>query len=209
MAEMTAPHSAPVETEHNEHDRELSIANQKLGLWLYIASETVIFAVLIGAYALFRVFNPQYVSAVHDEVGIALVTINTFILLSSSYAMVMALRAIEMGNRQQFLQFMGGVVGLGTIFIIGQFIEYNELAHLQITLNAASDEFGNFGMYFYAPTFFHGLHVLIGVLWGLEVMRRGNNGHYDDNAIGVELFGLYWHFVDVVWIILFALIYLV
>ncbi|MCB0874506.1 MAG: cytochrome c oxidase subunit 3, partial [Thermoleophilia bacterium] len=67
----------------------------------------------------------------------------------------------------------------------------------------------NFGMRFYAPTAFHGFHVVVGVLLALQVLYLGSKGFYDDNPIGVELFGLYWHFVDVVWILLFTLIYLV
>ena len=71
------------------------------------------------------------------------------------------------------------------------------------------DSASNYGMRFCAPTAFHGAHVIVGVLWALFVMWRGYRGAYDENAIGVEMFGLYWHFVDVVWIGLFTLIYLV
>ena len=60
-------------------------------------------------------------------------------------------------------------------------------------------------MRFYAPTAFHGAHVIVGVFWALIILWRGRKGHYDDNPIGIELFGLYWHFVDVVWILLFTL----
>ncbi|MGB1285877.1 MAG: cytochrome c oxidase subunit 3 [Aggregatilineales bacterium] len=194
---------------HDDAAKQEQIANLKLATWLYIASETVIFAVLIGAFAVFRILEPQYAKAVHAELGVALVTINTFILLASSYAMVMALRAAEMKNRQGFMQWMGAVIGMGLVFVGLQFVEYTELSHLAITLGDSTDDFGRFGMYFYAPTFFHGAHVLVGALMGLEVLRRGMRGDFDDNAIIVELFGLYWHFVDVVWIILFALIYLV
>ena len=100
--------------------------------------------------------------------------------------------------------------GHGAVFLGGQYIEYRELAHLGITLGFdANSGWGSFGMRFYAPTFFHGVHVLVGVLWALEVLRRGAKGRYDHNPIGIEMFGLYWHFVDVVWIMLFTLIYLV
>jgi heme/copper-type cytochrome/quinol oxidase subunit 3 len=100
------------------------------------------------------------------------------------------------------------------VFIILQWVEYSELARLQIVLGQITNaerlaEFGEFGSRFYAPTAFHGAHVIIGVLWGLWVMWKGSQGRYDDNPVGVEIFGLYWHFVDVVWIILFTLIYLV
>lgn len=205
MAEMTAGGLSHIEDKkvraHNE--------NLKLAMWLYLASEVVIFAMLIAAYVIFRFNEPQFVKNLHDQLGIALVTANTFILLASSWAMVMALRAIQMGNRKQFLQFMALVVGMGTVFMIGQYIEYRELAHLAVTLNSTTEEFGAIGMRFYAPTFFHGVHVFVGVLIGLQVMWLGYKGFYDKNPIGVELFGLYWHFVDVVWIMLFTLIYLI
>jgi heme/copper-type cytochrome/quinol oxidase subunit 3 len=203
MAEVTA--NTPASGHQNPSQEE----NQKLAMWLYLASEIVIFAVLIGVYVVFRFENPASVKAVHEELGIALVTINTFILLVSSYSLVMALRAIQNGNKQGFMQWMIGVIALGTAFLIGQYIEYAELAHLEITLGGISDQFGGFGMRFYAPTAFHGAHVLIGVIWAIRTLWVGMRGGYDDNPIGVEIFGLYWHFVDVVWIVLFTLIYLV
>jgi heme/copper-type cytochrome/quinol oxidase subunit 3 len=205
MAEITADslgHSSDTQVKaHNE--------NLKLAVWLYLASEVVIFSIMIAGYIIFRFNEPQFVKNLHDTLGIGLVTANTFVLLASSWAMVMALRAIQMGNRQHFMLFMGLVVGMGTVFMIGQYIEYSELSHLAITLDSTTEEFGAIGMRFYAPTFFHGVHVFVGVLLGLQVMWLGRKGFYDKNPIGVELFGLYWHFVDVVWIMLFTLIYLV
>jgi heme/copper-type cytochrome/quinol oxidase subunit 3 len=198
-----------VHTHENEKQKQLSIANQKLAMWLYLASEVVIFSILIGGYAIFRVNHPDNVKEVHAEAGILLVTINTFLLLTSSWAMVMGLREIQRKNRQGFVQWFGLMCVLGAVFVGGQYIEYSELAHLQITLGATAGRFGDFGARFYAPTAFHGAHVIVGVLWGVWVMWRGWQGHYDDNPVGVEVFGLYWHFVDVVWIILFTLIYLV
>lgn len=207
MAEITVNQSAHSAEGHGSDD--LSIRNQKLGMWLYLASEVVLFAIMIAGYVIFRANEPEIIHNVHRELGIVLVTINTFILLSSSWAMVMGLRAIQLGKRSEFLAWIGLTALLGLVFIGGQYIEYSELAHLEITLNGIHPEFAGFGMRFYAPTAFHGAHVLVGVIWALEVMRRGANGRYDKNPIGVELFGLYWHFVDVVWIMLFTLIYLV
>jgi cytochrome c oxidase subunit 3 len=198
-----------VHPHENEKQKQLSIANQKLAMWLYLGSEVVIFSILIGGYAIFRVNHPDNVREVHHEAGMLLVTINTFLLLSSSWAMVMGLREIQRKNRQGFLQWFGLMCALGTIFVIGQWFEYSELAANEITLAATAGRFGDFGARFYAPTAFHGAHVIVGVLWGLLVMWRGYKGRYDDNPVGVEVFGLYWHFVDVVWIILFTLIYLI
>jgi heme/copper-type cytochrome/quinol oxidase subunit 3 len=199
-----------------EKEKKRSIENQKFAMWLYLASEVVIFSIMIAGYVIFRFSHPENVHNVHSALGIGLVTVNTFLLLMSSWAMVMGLRAIEMKNRQQFLIWMSATALLGCVFLAGQWIEYSELSHLEITLAALPDTyegagraFEGFGMRFYAPTAFHGAHVFVGVLWCLLVIWRGWKGRYDDNSVGVELFGLYWHFVDVVWIFLFTLIYLI
>ncbi len=159
-------------------------------------------------------------------------SVNTFLLLMSSWAMVMGLRSMQKGNRQAMLRWIGLTALLGTAFLGGQYIEYSELSHLQITLQdstlaetneilegmtfetesqrqALAETLGDFGMRFYTPTAFHGAHVFVGVLWALLVLWRGYRGRYDDNPVGIEVFGLYWHFVDVVWILLFTLIYLI
>ena len=204
MAEMTAAAHA-----HDADHHAKDISNKKLAMWLYLASEVVIFAIMIAGYIIFRLNEPDSVKQIHQELGVALVTANTFILLMSSWTMVMALRAAQMNRRSEFMRWMGAVCVLGVVFLIGQYIEYSELAHLAITLDGVHPEFLGFGMRFYAPTFFHGAHVFVGVLLGLQVLWLGRKGYYDNgNWIGVELFGLYWHFVDIVWIFLFTIIYL-
>jgi heme/copper-type cytochrome/quinol oxidase subunit 3 len=288
MAEMTVETRTP--HHHRDAATKLSIENQKFAMWLYLGSEVVIFSILIAGYMIFRIRNAGSVSLVQDTLGIVLVSANTFILLASSYAMVMGLRAMDMGNKQGFYRWIGLTALMGAIFLGGQFIEYSELRHLGIDLkrsdysihtplfeeqvhleeegetmvvdfenadlltsitpsldenpfipeagepysiatkfenNAATltmAEFEhldtiftsevarsaeNFGGRFYTPTAFHGAHVLIGVIWALIVLWKGRNGRYDTNTVGIEIFGLYWHFVDVVWILLFTLIYLV
>lgn len=193
--------------------------NYKFAMWLYLASEVVLFAVLLGAYAVFRVNEPEAVRNVHKNVGLELVSFNTFLLLTSSWAMVMGLREIQRDNVKGLLRWLGITAVLGTVFIGLQFVEYNHLAHLGITMNIPDateanrgilELFSGFGARFYAPTFFHGLHVAVGVLWCLLVMRRAQRGDFNSKRFtGVEVFGLYWHFVDVVWIILFTLVYLI
>ncbi|MDX1991136.1 MAG: heme-copper oxidase subunit III [bacterium] len=198
-------HADPVD----QHEA-ISIQNAKLAMWVYLASEVVIFSVFIAAYVLFRIRQPEAVKGVHEEVGVYLVTFNTFLLLTSSWAMVMGLRQIQRGNRQGLNFWLGITALLGTIFVALQYYEYQELAHIGVTLGMNSDLFSGFGMRFYTPTAFHGLHVIIGVIWCLLVMRHAARGGYSArNYVGVEVFGLYWHFVDVVWILLFTLIYLV
>ena len=204
---------AAVDHHLSPEEEARSIDNQKFGMWLFISSETILFSVMIAAYAVFRFQNPETVKAVHEALGlggILLVTFNSFLLLMSSWAMVMGLRRIQRNDAQGMIRWLGLVAVLGIAFVSLQAYEYLQLADKQVTLSFASDAFAGFGMHFYAPTAFHGAHVIVGVLWCLEVMRRARKGRYSArNHAGVEVFGLYWHFVDVVWIVLFTLIYLI
>ncbi len=181
------------------------IDNLKFAMWLYLGSEVVLFAVLIAVFVVFRVNHPERVAEVHAAAGIGLVTINTFLLLSSSWTMVMGLRSIQGGDRRGLVRWISITALLGTLFVCLQGVEYSTLSAEGITIYGDT-----FGMRFYAPTAFHGAHVIIGVLWALFVIRRARQGRYDHkNYLGVEIFGLFWHFVDVVWIVLFTLIYLI
>lgn len=204
----------PVETAHAEHhghaDPHAQAENLKFAFWLYLASEVVIFATMIAVFVVFRLHNPEIVHEVHAEANILLVTLNTFLLLSSSWAMVMGLREIQRDNRQGLVRWIGLTAILGAIFVGLQYVEYNELSHMGVALFNQGNKFDGFGMRFYAPTAFHGFHVIVGVLWALYVVWNGMRGRYSSkNYSGVEVFGLYWHFVDVVWILLFTLLYLV
>ncbi len=208
--------TAPAPTGHDVHDahnaerQRMRMENLKFATWLYLASEVVIFSVLISFFIVFRVRSPEIVQQVHEEAGILLVSLNTFILLSSSWGMVMGLREIQRGNNKGLMQWIGLTALLGTVFVCLQYVEYNELSKAGIALFNQGNQFDGFGMRFYAPTAFHGAHVIVGVLWALYVANNARRGKYSaENYAGVEIFGLYWHFVDVVWIILFTMLYLV
>jgi heme/copper-type cytochrome/quinol oxidase subunit 3 len=172
----------------------------KFGWWLYIASETMLFASLIATFLLAKRLAP----ADGEHFAIPLVAFNTFILLTSSWMVVRGLVSIQKGEvvKLQRALMITGV--LGTVFLGIQLYEYNELAHHGVTLGSSL-----YGSTFYVLTGFHGLHVLIGMIWIFWAFFKSMTGHYSsDNYIGIELLGLYWHFVDVVWVVLFSLIYL-
>ncbi len=181
------------------------IDNVKFAMWLYLASDVVIFAVLIATFVLFRVNNEEVVKEVHEASGLFLVSLNTFLLLASSWAMVMGLREIKRGNRKGLINWISLTALLGFVFVALQGVEYTILSNEGITIYGSE-----FGMRFYAPTAFHGAHVIAGVIWALAVVWHAMKGGYGPKSYsGVEVFGLYWHFVDVVWILLFTLIYLI
>ena len=204
--------SSPTVTDLNDDARRAD--NQKFAMWLYLASEVVIFSVFIAAYVLFRRDDPDTVHHIHESLGtsgLLLISFNTFLLLASSWAMVMGLRQIQHDDKQGLIRWLGLTALLGMVFVILQYYEYNVLTGKGVTLRFVADStYEGFGMHFYTPTAFHGAHVIVGVLWCLEVMRRASKNRYSaSNYTGVEIFGLYWHFVDVVWILLFTLIYLI
>lgn len=221
MSEMSLQQTPAAPVRHDAHgdahgSHSQRVQNLKFATWLYLASEVVIFSVLIATYVVFRLHNPEVMELFHEKMnewpGIWLVSLNTFILLASSWAMVMGLRQIQRNNLQGLVRWIGLTALMGTVFVVFQYVEYTEMAHKGITLyyDAASGVFKDFGMRFYAPTAFHGAHVIVGVLWALYVVNNARKGRYSSrNYIGVEVFGLYWHFVDVVWIVLFTLIYLI
>jgi heme/copper-type cytochrome/quinol oxidase subunit 3 len=177
----------------------------KFAMWLFLASEVIIFTVMIVTYVIFRINNPEVVHEIHEATGIWLVTLNTFLLLTSSWLMVMGLRDIQLGNQAGLVKYMLLTALFGAIFVLLQGVEYGILAAEGITIYNSE-----FGMRFYAPTALHGAHVIVGVIWALFVARNAARGRYSaQNFTGVEVFGLYWHFVDVVWIVLFTAIYLI
>jgi heme/copper-type cytochrome/quinol oxidase subunit 3 len=204
MSEMSIGHTAAhAEHHHDDAPSQEQISNAKLAMWLYLASEVVIFATLLAVYLVFRANHPEVVQEVQDELGIGLVSFNTFLLLTSSWAMVMGLREAQKDNPKGLVRWIGLTALMGAGFVALQGVEYTELAHAGISIGT------EYGMRFYAPTAFHGAHVIIGVLWALRVMMKARKGTYNArNVLGVEIFGLYWHFVDVVWLFLFTIIYL-
>lgn len=194
-----AAHDAHSDVKHEAQ----RIDNLKFGMWLFLASEVVLFTVLIATFLVWRVDHAELVHEIHEVTGVLLVAVNTFILLTSSFAMVMGLREIQRNNPGGLIKWIGLTAVLGAIFVGLQALEYSILSSEGITMST------EYGMRFYAPTAMHGAHVIIGVIWALYVVLAARRAKYSSkNYIGVEIFGLYWHFVDVVWIILFTVIYL-
>lgn len=178
--------------------------NRKLGFWVFIGSETLFFGSLISTYMVYKgasVAGPYP----QDVLNIPITSVSTFVLLTSSLAMVLALAAVQNGNRAGTLTWLMVTAVLGLIFLGFQAYEFTHFVHEGLTIKSSV-----FGSSFFVLTGFHGIHVSVGVLWLLSLWvltLRGKIGK--ENALNVEIAGLYWHFVDVVWIVIFTLIYLI
>ncbi len=178
--------------------------NRKLLMWLFLASDCLFFGSFIAAYLLYRgrsIVGPYP----EDLFDIPFTSVSAFILLMSSVTMVLALAAIQRGNVRNMRIWLFTTAILGTLFIAGQVFEFTEFNHEGLSLST-----NLFGTTFFVLTGFHGAHVTVGVLILLSlfvVSMRG--GIQQKDSLAIELAGLYWHFVDIVWIVIFTLVYLI
>jgi cytochrome c oxidase subunit 3/cytochrome o ubiquinol oxidase subunit 3 len=178
--------------------------HRKMGIWAFLGSECLFFGTLVSVYLLYKHRSLSGPSA-HEILNIPLTSFSTFVLLMSSLTMVLAVAAIQRGDLAWTRSWLLATVGLGVIFLGGQVYEFTSFVHegLGLTTNL-------FGSTFYVLVGLHGAHVSIGVLWLGTLWwlcRRGRIGRRQ--AVLVDIAGLYWHFVDVVWIAIFTLIYLI
>ncbi len=181
----------------------LGVDNRKLGIWTFLGSEVMFFSGLIVVYLVMRGRSTAG-PLPHEVLDIPLTAVNTFVLLCSSLTMVTALSAIQKGNASRMRLWLIVTAVLGLVFLSGQAFEFNKLFNEGLSLDT-----NLFGATFFTLTGFHGTHVFIGVLWICFVLARAfRGGITQSNHLAVELVGLYWHFVDIVWIIIFTLVYL-
>ena len=220
---MTANPHAVATTEHSPvaglpHDQRGGIGNPVLGMLLFITSEVMFFAGLFAAYFNVRANAPDGIwppiSPESIELGIPaqyhlsilpLVGPATVLLVISSFTAQFAVWAIRRGDRTAFIRNLSVTVAIGIVFLIMQAIDYVLLGSEGISLSS-----GTFGTTYFTLTGFHGAHVFGGVIMLGVVLYRGMAGQFSSrHHDAVEAASLYWHFVDVVWILLFALLYIV
>ena len=179
------------------------IDNRKLAIWTFIGSECLFFASLISTYLVYK--GKSLVGPFPKDIfEIPLVTFGTALLLFSSLFVVLSLNAAEQGNRKKTILWLGLTIVCGLFFIGMQVYEFSHFVHKGLTMQ------GNlFGASFYTLTGFHGTHVTIGVVWLLTVFIELLRGKLPPaKALNLEIAALYWHFVDVVWIVIFPVVYL-
>ncbi len=192
------------------------ISNRKIGMWLFLASEILFFSGIIGASLALRARQgwvfPNW-PAPGAVLNVPLTALNTFILVTSSLTMVEALRGFELGKLARGRAFLLATLILGITFLSIQVSEYRILFFEKFLTpwpNPIRPDLADYGTTFYMQTGFHGAHVTGGVVAMGFLNIKAWRGKYDQkNHEAVELVGLYWHFVDVVWIFLFTIVYLI
>jgi cytochrome c oxidase subunit III len=198
----TVAHAAHAHPAHPPTSTGLDML--KLGFWIFLGSETLFFGSFISTYMVYKHESVQ--GPVASEIlNIPLTSVSTFVLLMSSLAMVVALDMTQRGNRKGTLWGLMAVILLGGGFLGFQAYEFTHFYHEGLTLQT-----NLFGSSFFILTGFHGAHVSIGVIWLVLLWIDALRGRLGpDKALRVEIAGLYWHFVDIVWIAIFTLVYLI
>ena len=193
-------------------ERGLDVYTQKVGMWVFLCSEVMFFAGLIGSYVVLRFGAADTWAAPNDVLNVPVTAFNTFLLICSSVTMVKAFAAAQAGDQRGIRLYLLLTTILGATFLGVQVYEYTELVLHQSWQGSHgfTPAAGLYGATFYTMTGFHGFHVLLGVVCLAWATIRAYRGHWSaDNTHGIEVLGLYWHFVDLVWIILFTIVYLI
>ena len=189
----------------------LGLDNRRFGMWAFVASEVLFFSVLIANFLVLSKQDPpgsfHGVETGRELLNIPLTAFNTFVLLTSSVTVVIALKAIQEDKQFQFRAALLTTLAFGSFFIGVQIFEY-----YQLIVNEGLNMSTLFGASFFTLTGFHGAHVVGGLVWLTIILFKAfgvMGGFSSKDNMGIELFGLYWHFVDIVWLLLFSLVYLI
>jgi heme/copper-type cytochrome/quinol oxidase subunit 3 len=189
---------------HGGHGHATGLSNNKLAMWMFLGSECLLFGGLIAVYMLYR--GRHGGSPGPDQLwDIPLTSISSFVLLMSSLTMVLAVSAAKQGDDRRTVNWLVTTALLGATFVGAQVYEFTHFYREGVGFTTSL-----FSSAFFTLTGFHGVHVTVGILMLLAlagIMRRSRI--VGDKAETVELIGLYWHFVDIVWIVIFTLVYLI
>jgi cytochrome c oxidase subunit 3/cytochrome o ubiquinol oxidase subunit 3 len=230
MTDVAVPPATDLAAEdHHDagHSTSLGLSNMKLAMWLFLGSECLLFGALISTYLIstanfiteLTAGNPNVIATLPAELAeefiaegsvapifdIPFTSASSFILLMSSLTMVLAHKATTEGNYKNTRIWLAATAALGSTFIAGQVYEFTVFFREGITYD------GNlFGSAFFTLTGFHGVHVTGGIIMLLSLLVLSFRGKLQrDRAETVELVGLYWHFVDIVWVLIFTIVYLI
>ncbi len=189
---------------HDPHATSTGLSHTKLAMWVFLGSECLLFGGLISTYLLYATRgNGRTLPA--DVFDIPFTSVSSFVLLMSSLTMVLALSAVTRGEAEAGRAWLLATALLGAVFLGGQVYEFTAFVRegVGFTTSPASSAF-------FTLTGFHGVHVAIGIVMLMSLFIRSVNGNLKQrNSETVEIIGLYWHFVDIVWIFIFTVIYLI
>jgi nitric oxide reductase NorE protein len=176
-----------------------------LAIWFFIFAELLAFGVFFVAYAFARAHNVELFDESQQHLNRTSGAVNTLVLITSSYFMVRAVAAIKQGLSGECARWIAAAIGMGGVFLVIKVFEFHEKFSAGITLSS-----NTFYMFYLSLTIFHFMHVILGMVILAAVMLKAQGGGYGvKNHTGVETGASYWHMVDLLWIILFPLVYVI
>jgi cytochrome c oxidase subunit 3 len=209
------PHAAHLA--HHFSDADQQHESAKLGMWIFLLTEILLFGGLFVAYTVYRAWHPEMFYNAHRFLDVHLGTLNTVVLISSSVTMALAIRSLQLDEARKAARLLLATLLLAGVFLVVKYFEYSHKFHLgqlpgkYYTFEGVTGTNPHifFSVYF-LTTGLHGLHVMagmvvIGAMLVKTLRRRFSSAYYTP----VELTGLYWHLVDMIWIFLFPLLYLI
>ena len=195
-----------MEIPYTVHARpDTGLTNGKIGIWLFLASEVMLFGALFATYIILRVGAPVWPRG-HDILNVPMATFNTIVLISSSVTMVMAWASLMRKQFGRFRLFMGTTVLLGGVFLVVKYFEYSHHLH-----EGEGPWHNTYYAIYFTITGLHGLHIIGGIIVNSYLLGPGAamwRTQKERFTNRIEIAGLYWHFVDLVWIFLFPVLYL-
>ncbi len=210
-----AKHSAYLA--HHFSDSIQQSDSAKLGMWIFLLTEILLFGGLFVAYAIYRAWNPDMFYNAHKYLDVTLGALNTVVLITSSLTMALSIRCMQLGNRKRTMHLLLVTLILAGVFLIVKYFEYSHKIHLgqlpgkyyTFTGIEGNNPHIFFSIYF-MMTGLHGIHVLAGMGVIGWILKRTSRGDFSpEYYTPIELTGLYWHLVDMIWIFLFPLLYLI
>jgi cytochrome c oxidase subunit 3 len=214
------------EAAHGHHDpnlqhhfatKEQQFDTTKIGMWLFLATEILMFGGLFAGFAYMQSRFPEAFFEAHKHLQVPLGTLNTIVLLISSFTMVMAVHKAATNKQKQLIAYLTITIVCACMFLVVKYFEYSHKFHdgllpgrfFSNTEDPTGHQFIFFSFYF-MMTGLHGIHILLGIIVLLWLLRRAIRGDFTSSYYTpVDLVGLYWHLVDVIWIYLFPLLYLI
>ena len=210
-------HSTTWPLQHHFADMEQQRESAKLGMWLFLLTEVLLFGGLFCAYAIYRAWHPEMFSNAHQLLNVWLGGINTVVLITSSVTMALSIRSLQLNQKKQAIWYIYTTIALAGVFLVIKYFEYSHKIHLGqlpgkfYTYQGleGTNPHVFFSVYF-MMTGLHGFHVLCGIGAMIWLLRRIKANEFNaEYYTPVEMTGLYWHLVDLIWIFLFPLFYLI
>lgn len=211
------PHPHPAGLQHHFANMEQQADAGKIGMWLFLVTEVLLFGGLFVGFAMMQARHHEAFLAAHRHLDRSLGVLNTVVLLISSWTMVMAVHSAQRGDRKKVVAFLALTLAFACVFLGVKYLEYSHKFHEGLLPGKYYSHRGDsvpgqfmFFSFYFMMTGLHGLHIVAGMVAISWVLRRAIRGDFSSGYyIPVEIVGLYWHLVDMIWIYLFPLLYLI